>query len=102
VTEIPLFQPSQHSVSPLAHFYLYIYIMSSSSLIEANIVKANLVSKLPFWSELDVELLLTTYREKFLPSGPDLTPSRLLQLFQGACTPLIPRLNCVVSAYFHL
>jgi hypothetical protein len=53
--------------------------------LAALVTSANVVAKLPFFAEMDVEALLATFREKFLPKGTTLTKARLLDLFLGAC-----------------
>jgi hypothetical protein len=58
--------------------------------LQALTVAANIVAKLPFWAEMDVEALLTTFREKLLPKGSTLTKARLLDLFLGAWPHVLP------------
>lgn len=53
--------------------------------LDAHVKAANVIAKLPFFTEMDPEALLTTYREKLLKQGGSLTFESLLTLFLGAC-----------------
>ncbi len=62
---------------------------SSAATILADATRAaNIIAKLPLWTELDPEAVLTAFREKALPQGPELTLAGLQALFYGALTPL--------------
>lgn len=53
--------------------------------LDAHVKAANVIAKLPFFTEMDPEALLTTYREKLLKQGGSLTFESLLTLFLGSC-----------------
>jgi hypothetical protein len=57
--------------------------------IESLTASANVVAKLPFWGEMDIEALLSMYREKFLKRGSTLTKETLLELFLGGSPQLL-------------